>query len=119
MNIKQIVNDTLSNDEQLTNLIGQNKIWFIKAPATENPFITFFIYDEYGKLYTDDIEEKTEYKVQVDIWSETDYTEIEERVVEVMENNNFTRASAQDFYEDDSNIYHKVLRYNYIKERGR
>jgi len=61
--------------------------------------------------------EGTKY-IQVDVWSKSDYTEVVEKVENYMKVAEFTRTSAADLFEEDTKIYHKVMRF-FIQIEGR
>ncbi|QNG60390.1 hypothetical protein H4O14_02360 [Bacillus sp. PAMC26568] len=76
-------------------------------------YITFFIAGEGPALHADNKEVKTWYLIQVDIWSKTDYTNLAKTVKEKMKLAGFRRSSSQDLYENDTEIYHKAMRFYY------
>ncbi|WP_026486810.1 tail completion protein gp17 [Caldanaerobius polysaccharolyticus] len=108
MSINQLIMNALS---------GLNvPVSFQTYSGTVDPYITFFCYLETGELYYDDIQKGTAYYVQVDVWSKGNYSSIVEQVKSAMQNAGFSFLSAYDLYEDDTKIYHKVLRFYYFKE---
>ena len=88
---------------------------FQKYSGSELTYITFFIYNEQGELWADNAEIQTGYYVQVDVWSKTDYTTLVADVIIEMENIGFIRSYATDLYENDTNTYHKSIRFSYTK----
>lgn len=78
-------------------------------------YITFFIYNEQGELWADNVETQTGIYIQIDVWSDVDYTILVENVINAMVNAGFKRRSANDLYTSESKIYHKVIRFSYIK----
>lgn len=87
--------------------------WNIRPPTF--PSITYFFYNEYGQEFGDGEEIGTNYSLQVDIWSKSDYSELVEQVKKALKENEFYRISTNEFYEDDVKVYHKVLRFIYLK----
>jgi hypothetical protein len=87
--------------------------WNIRPPTF--PSITYFFYNEYGQEFGDGEEIGTNYSLQVDIWSKNDFTELTEQVKNKLEESGFYRISANEFYEDDVKVYHKVLRFTYLE----
>ena len=77
----------------------------------EETYITFFTYLDRPEQYADDVEVSTGYYVQIDIWSNGDYTEIAKEVHQSMLTANFTKLNFYDLYEEDLKIYHKVMRF--------
>ncbi|MFV9511807.1 tail completion protein gp17 [Tepidibacillus sp. LV47] len=108
MSINQLVISALSS----LNI----PVSFQTYEGTEQTYITFFCYLETGELYSDDIQQGTAYYVQVDVWSKSNYTSLVEQVKSAMNQAGFSFLSAYDLYENDTKIYHKVLRFYYFKE---
>ncbi|MCY6354516.1 hypothetical protein [Clostridium sp. ZS2-4] len=86
---------------------------FQKYYGKEHTYITFFSYLEKGEQYADNEEKVTGYYIQVDIWSRRDYTNLYEKVKNIMKAAGFIRTSAVDLYEKDTRIYHKAIRFFY------
>ena len=91
---------------------------FQKYSGKESTYITFFNYLEQGEQYADNQEKATGYYIQVDVWGKNDYTEVVEKVENYMKASGFTRTSAADLFEEDTKIYHKVMRF-FIQIEGR
>ncbi|KHO62674.1 hypothetical protein THYS13_07370 [Thermoanaerobacter sp. YS13] len=83
--------------------------------GTEKTYITFFCYLENGELFADDIQQGTAYYIQVDVWSDKNYSSLVEQVKSAMRNAGFSFLSAYDLYEEDVKVYHKVLRFYYLE----
>ena len=79
------------------------------------PSITYSFVNESGLAFADDEEIETEIILQVDVWSTVDYTDIVDQVKTALKELEFYRDIEFDEYETDTKIYHKVLRFNYIK----
>ncbi|MFS1511753.1 hypothetical protein VQL36_04850 [Chengkuizengella sp. SCS-71B] len=77
----------------------------------EKTYITFFEYNQKSRLNADDEEQRTAHFIQVDVWSNTDYTDIVSQVKQAMKSNGFTRTSEADLYEKETGIFHKVIRF--------
>lgn len=91
---------------------------FQRYSGKENTYITFFNYLEQGEQYADNEEKATGYYIQVDVWSKSDYTEVVDKVENYMKATGFARTSAADLFEEDTKIYHKVMRF-FIQIEGR
>ena len=76
-------------------------------------YVTFFFYNEQGALYGDDEEIETTFGLQVDVWSKNDYTNLVKSIKLILVEADFERNFAADLFEEDTKIYHKVLRFNY------
>ena len=91
-------------------------IEFQRCTSKADTYITFFTYSKSGELYTDDAEDVTAVYIQVDLWSKKDYTALSEKLLKRMLDAGFTRTSEAEFYEDDTQIYHKAFRFKYLME---
>lgn len=86
-----------------------------KGKAKE--YITFHEYLASGEEYEDDIEVLTGHFVQVDIWSKGDYIDTVNKVKQLFLEAGFKRIDEIDLYEEDTEIYHKGIRFYYLEER--
>ena len=84
---------------------------WLKYTGALTTYITFFGYNEQGVLFGDDMELNTRYSIQVDIWSLGDYTDLAKQTKELLIAAGFVRNSANEFYENDTKIHHKVYRF--------
>lgn len=88
-------------------------VCFQQYIGEETTYITFFLYNESGLLFADDIEQETAFYAQVDVWSKDDYTDLVDQVKNLLSSNGFARNTAVDLYEEDTKIYHKAMRFIY------
>lgn len=88
---------------------------FQKYTGSAPTYITFFCYNQQGEEWAENREIATGFYVQVDVWSESDYTSLVDNVKTAMEEAGFIRKTAQDLYEDDTGIYHKAMRFSYVQ----
>jgi len=88
-------------------------VYFLYTPDLLTQYIVFAIYYETGEQWADNTETLTNYFVQVDVYSKSDYTDIVLNVMTLMKNAGFTRTSAMDLYESDTKYYHKAIRFSY------
>lgn len=80
-------------------------------------YITFHEYLASGEEYEDDDERLTSHFIQVDIWSKGDYVELVNKVKELLIGVGFKRIDEVDLYEEDTEIYHKGMRFYYLEDR--
>lgn len=80
-----------------------------------NTYITFFKYLEQGESYADNLEKSVGHYIQVDIWSNTDYTTLAASVLSYMIAAGFRRTTSNDLFEENIGIYHKVIRFFYLE----
>ena len=77
--------------------------------------ITFCELSDRSNDISDDEEENIEHTIQVDIWSKEDEWQLKKEVKKLMISNDFGYIEGQDFFEIETGIYHKALRFNYIE----
>lgn len=112
MNIKKYLKDVLSSKEIL-DMLPDKKVYFLHA---NNPnkklYLEYEIINEHGISYSEGNEDYTTYVIQTDIFSTGDYTELENKIKEIMINNGFSRDMAADLYEKETGLYHKPIRFS-------
>ena len=84
--------------------------------GTETTYITFFNMLEGLGNFEDDEASTEDYYIQVDVQSKGDYALLVENVLEALKNAEFKRKYVTEFYENDTKIYHKVIRVTKSKE---
>jgi len=78
--------------------------------------ITFSFISIAGEVFADDKELETNYILQVDVWTQGQLEEtLNEQVKQKLINIEYIRSVEFDMYEADTKIYHKVLRFNCLK----
>ncbi len=107
MSINKLIKDSL----KVLNI----PVSFQSYKGNRETYITFFCYNERGETYAEDEEIQTAIYIQVDVWSKYDYTEIVNQTRIILENNGFRRTTSIDLYESDTGVYHKGMRFIYIK----
>jgi hypothetical protein len=107
MNLNTLILSTLSP----TNV----PVAFQVYTGTATTYITFFEYNQQGKLFADDTEKSTQHSIQVDVWSTGNYSVLVEQVRSLMIGQKFIRNSETEFYENDTKVFHKVFRFYYAK----
>ena len=110
VNIKKLMKDTL-NDNEILNLTGDKKVYFLHANSPKPPYVEYEIFDENGEEWAENKEIATNYYVQVDIFSKNDYTDLENKIKEIMTNAGFNRSMCADLYENDTQLFHKAMRF--------
>jgi hypothetical protein len=86
---------------------------FLKYKGTATTYITFFEYNQQGAVFGDDEELKTRHSLQVDVWSKGNYLTLVEHAKTLLKGIGFTRNFETEFFEDDTQIFHKVMRFYY------
>lgn len=106
MSINKLIKDTLKPLKL--------PIEFQTYSGSCDPYITFFMYSEQGEEFEDDEEVITGLYIQVDIWSKGNIEQLKKDTVKLLKKAGFIkRPGAQDLYEPDTKIFHKVLRFFY------
>lgn len=80
--------------------------------------ITFFEYLEIPEGYLEDEEASISHNIQLDIWT-TNSKEglvLKNKVKKLLKQNGFYMEDSKDQFEEDTGIYHKAMRFNYIEE---
>lgn len=111
--IKQFVKSVLS-DIEIISLLPDKKVYFLHAMnPNKTMYVEYEIFDENGEAWSEGIEIATNYYVQVDIFSTGDYTIVENKIKEKMINAGFERSMCADLWEQDTQLYHKAMRWVY------
>jgi len=102
--------NALKADTELNKLV--KGIYYIR-PATKVDFsyITFFEVSNSEAESADDEEYADEVEIQVDIWSKGDTIKIAKEVQRIMRKLGFFHLSMPDQYEEDTKIFHKIIRF--------
>lgn len=108
MNINSLVISTL----QPLNV----PVVFLTYSGDARPYITFLEIDQRSAFDSDDEEKNTNHSIQVDIFHTSNYVDLVDSVKQNMIAAGFTRSSERDFYETDTRLYHKVIRFSYYEE---
>lgn len=106
--INKLVMETLSS-------VGV-PVSFQKYSGNETTYITFFEYLQQIESFADNNETCRGHYVQVDVWSKEDYTTFVGNVLNAMIQAGFRKTTQTEMYEDETQIYHKVLRFYYEEE---
>lgn len=78
--------------------------------------VTFCELSDKSNNISDDEEEDIAHTIQIDIWSKKDEWELKKEIKKLMMNNDFGYIDGSDFFEIDTKIYHKALRFSYLEE---
>jgi hypothetical protein len=112
INVKTEVLTALQGDSALVALLGGSYIYQIRAPSGLAKYVTFFELTNFDSEFADDTAVASEIHLQVDVWVVGGSTSaIADQVDTTMKTLGFKRTGGADLYEEDTNIYHKALRY--------
>lgn len=116
--VKVTIRDALLANVTLISMLGGQRIYQLSAPiSTEYPRITFFEVVNRDSEFADNQSIASEISMQIDVWSKGSTSSIAKQVDITMKSLGYVRTSAPDFYEDDTKVYHKAMRFrNTIKE---
>lgn len=91
----------------------------LKNPRGEYPAITFFFMGIRGDFYGDGGILAINHPLQVDIWTKESFAECAAAVALAMEGIGAVWEEENEFYEDDTGIYHKAIRFNLTEYKER
>ncbi len=115
--IKTRIRSALLVNTDLVELLGKDKhgnvpIYQLRAGDPEKfPRITFFEVDNRDNEFADDQPIASQIVVQIDVWNTASTSAIAGQVNKTMKALGFTRSSAPDFYEEDTKVFHKAMRF--------
>lgn len=80
--------------------------------------ITVHEYLDQENGFQDDEASELEHNIQLDIWSKDSLEayNLKKQVRKLLKENGFKYESGQDFYEVETGIYHKALRFTYLED---
>ena len=91
---------------------------YIKYKGNSTIYITYTFTDDAPALFGENKEIGSIIRVDIDIFSNGNYLAIQNKVEEIMEENNFIRTGCSpDMFEEDTGLYHKTIEFE--KERMR
>lgn len=73
-------------------------------------YITFFNYLENLEDYANNEATSESYYIQIDVWSKGDYETLIKSVLENLKIAGFRRTYVTETYENDTKLYHKIIR---------
>lgn len=109
MVINKIVLETLASLEV--------PVAFQKYSGKDSTYITFHEYLQNGEDFSEDQESQTGHYIQVDVWSKSDYTALVTMVKSRLLAAGFHRLNEADFYESDTALYHKGIKFLYLESK--
>lgn len=110
--VKSGIYSLLTSGSALVTLLGGPRVYQLAAPkADEFPRITFFELDNVDSEWADDEPYASDVFVQIDVWSKGSTSAIAGEVDRLMKSAEWRRTAAPDFYEEDTKVYHKAMRY--------
>lgn len=92
-------------------------VGFQKYSGQSLTYITFHEYLQTGEKFEDDDEAFTGHYIQVDVWSKSDYTDLVNSIKQVLKTASFKRLDEADFYEPDTGLYHKGIKFYYLEPK--
>lgn len=88
----------------------------LKYNGAATTYITYFLYNEQGEAFAENKEIETSYFIQVDIWTKDDFTVLYNQVISLMKAAGYFRTYAHEEYESDTQIKHKIIRFQYTEK---
>jgi len=115
------MNDYQLLKQILDNLIVEEKevpVEYIEYTGRNKTYVTYTFTNDEPSLFGDDKEIGSVVSVDIDIFSDKNYLAIENKIIEIMNDNNFIRTGCSpDMFEKDTGLYHKTIEFE--KERMR
>lgn len=112
MDIAKVISEVLKDISNRGITVVQG--WYDEN--INNTHITFRELNDRSNDISDDTEENVVHTIQIDIWSRNDEWELKKEVKKLMLSSDFGYVEGQDFFETDTRIYHKALRFIYLEE---
>lgn len=100
------------NSDEILNLTGDKKVHFLHAKNPITPYLEYEVVSEREAYSQEGNEKYTSYLIQIDIFSKSDYANLEEVVKKELIKNGFNREQGADLYEKETGLYHKAMRFN-------
>lgn len=108
MSLNQLILETLKD-------VGA-PLDYMTYSGSEGTYITFFEYDQGAGLEADDEELNSVHYIQIDVFSRGNFLSIVKNVKRKMTLAGFKKNFETEMYENDTKLYHKVLRFYLISE---
>jgi hypothetical protein len=112
MDRKEEARKALLQNAALVALLGGKRVYKRPAPdGKEFPRVTIFEVVDNDADYADDEPMSRDVVLQVDEWNKVDTQTIFKEIDKTMKENGWRRTAKQEFYEQDTQVHHKALRY--------
>ena len=109
--LKSIVDNVIVAGEEIP-------VEYLKYKGNSKTFVTYTFTGDDPALFGEDKEIGSIISVDVDIFSDKNFIAIQEKIEELMEENDFIRTgTSPDLYEEDTKLFHKTIEFE--KERMR
>ncbi|SDY84730.1 DUF3168 domain-containing protein [Thermoactinomyces sp. DSM 45892] len=118
INLKPQIKQALERNQELVSLLGGNRIYQLTAPnKTEFPRITYFELVNRDAGFADDQSISSHIMFQISIWSdEAKHLSLLGNQIDLsMKSLGFSRIFSTDFYEEDTQIFHRPMRYRKLE----
>jgi hypothetical protein len=90
----------------------------LKYSGKATTYITYFLYNEQGEAFAENKEIATSYFIQVDIFTMDDFTDLYNQVLSLMTQSGMYRNYTHELYENDTQLKHKIVRFQYTEEHS-
>lgn len=105
MNLNKLIMDTLRP-------LGV-PVSFARYNQTADTYIVFVEYNQASRINAEDEELITKHFFQVDVFSNGNYLQLVKDLKKLMKVAGFGRMFESETYDEDMNMYRKILRFNY------
>lgn len=114
MNIRKIIKKDL-NDKRITDKCNSIHYLHKDESILDDTYIEYEVLSKKYSDYAGDSNMAENYLIQVDIFSKSNFIELEEVVEAVLKEKGYLFVESVDSYEDDTKLYHLASRYRYKK----
>lgn len=105
------------SDSRLIGLLPNQKVYRLKAASDiKVPYCTYLFYDESGAFYAEGKVIKARYYIQVDINSNTDFTEIENVIRIIAKEQGWKKGAVYEDVDPQTGLLFKCLRFTFDYE---
>lgn len=115
VNMIDTVGNALKNDAVLKGIVN-NRVYWLRPVNNTYPYITYFEVVNTETESADDEEYADEIEIQVDIWSQGSTIPIAKEVQRIMRKLGFIHQALPDMYEENTQVFHKPIRFTITKE---
>ena len=113
MSYQTYVNQVLS-DPRLLKLLPNQRVYRLKAASdVKAPYCTYLFYDEAGVFYAEGEEQRTTYYLQIEINSQTDFTDIETVIRTLAKEQGWKKGAIYEDVDPQTGLLLKCLRFSF------
>lgn len=98
----------------LTDLLPDKKVHKIRASSNHKvPYVTYLFYDEGASFIAEGKEKKTKYYIQIDINSNTDFSDIEDAIRAIAKEERWSKGAIFEDVDPETKLLFKCMRFTF------